>query len=117
LTPLKKSQPREEDRYMWGRRLRPHPHIYLSLVLECSFFSALFNEIRRTNSGGSHLVAYSQVREGDLAVTFWFSKLALVHVLGGMSMVLRGWIAYDRTFLYCCDWLVAKPQHCQTAIS
>jgi len=43
MTPLKKGQPREEDRYMWGRGLRPRPHIYPSPLLEGSFFSALNN--------------------------------------------------------------------------
>jgi|GEM_PF-5778987 len=43
MTPLKKGQPREEERYMWGCGLRPHPHIFHSLLLEGNFFSALIN--------------------------------------------------------------------------
>jgi len=39
MTPLKKGQPREEDRYMWGCGRSPHPHIYPSPLLEGSFFS------------------------------------------------------------------------------
>ena len=39
MNPLKKGQPREEDRYMWGRGL--HPHTYPSLVLAGGFSSAL----------------------------------------------------------------------------
>ena len=41
MTPLKKGQPREEDRDMWGCGLRPHPHISPSPLLEGSFFNAL----------------------------------------------------------------------------
>jgi len=41
MTPLKKGQPREEDRYMWGCGRIPHPHIYPSPLLEGSSFSAL----------------------------------------------------------------------------
>jgi len=40
----KKGHPREEDRYMGGCGLRPHPHIYPSPLLEGSFFSALITE-------------------------------------------------------------------------
>ena len=45
VTPLKKGQPREEDRYMRGCGLRPHPLIYPSPLLEGSFFSALCNRM------------------------------------------------------------------------
>jgi hypothetical protein len=38
MTPLKKGQTREEDRYMWGFGRSPNPHIYLSPLLEGSFF-------------------------------------------------------------------------------
>jgi hypothetical protein len=41
MNPLKKGQLREEDRYMWGCGLRPHPHMYLSLLLAGGYFSAL----------------------------------------------------------------------------
>jgi len=40
MTLLKKGQPQEEDRYMWGCGLRPHPHIYPFLLLEGRLFSA-----------------------------------------------------------------------------
>jgi len=40
MTPLKKDQLREEERYMLGSGLRPHPNIYRSLLREGSFFSA-----------------------------------------------------------------------------
>ncbi len=40
---LKKGQPREEDRYMWGCGRSPHPHIYLFIPLEGSFFSVLLD--------------------------------------------------------------------------
>jgi hypothetical protein len=39
MTPLKKGQPREEDRYMRGCGRSPHPLIYPSPLLEGSFFS------------------------------------------------------------------------------
>jgi hypothetical protein len=46
LTPLKKSQPREEDRYVWGSGLRSFPHIYPPTPRD--FFSALiFNKEKR----------------------------------------------------------------------
>ena len=44
MIPLKKGQPREEDRYMWGCGRSPHPHIYPFPLLEGSFFSALIFE-------------------------------------------------------------------------
>jgi len=37
MNPLKKGQLREEYRYMWGCGLRPHPHIYSSLLLALVF--------------------------------------------------------------------------------
>ena len=43
MNPLKKGQLQEEDGYMWGCGVRPHPHIYQSLVLAAVFFSALNN--------------------------------------------------------------------------
>ncbi len=46
MTPLKKGQPREDDRYMWGCGLRPHSHIYPSLLIEGSFFSALIRLLK-----------------------------------------------------------------------
>jgi hypothetical protein len=39
MNPLKKDQLREEDRYMWGCGLRPHPHIYHFFPLVAAFFS------------------------------------------------------------------------------
>jgi hypothetical protein len=38
-----KGQLREEDRYKWGCGLRPHPHLYPSLLLVHGFFSALID--------------------------------------------------------------------------
>ena len=43
MTPLKKGQPREEERYMWGCGRSPHPHIYHSLLLEGNYFSGVIN--------------------------------------------------------------------------
>jgi hypothetical protein len=37
MTPLKKDQQREDDRYVCGCGGNPHPHTYLSLLLEGSF--------------------------------------------------------------------------------
>jgi hypothetical protein len=37
MTPLKKGQTREEECYMSGCGLRPHPYMYPSRHLECSF--------------------------------------------------------------------------------
>jgi hypothetical protein len=41
-----KDQPREEDRYVWGCGRSPHPHTYLSLLLEGSIFTAPLNLFR-----------------------------------------------------------------------
>jgi hypothetical protein len=45
MTPLKKGQPREEDRCIWVCGLRPHTHILPFLLPEGSFFCACINEI------------------------------------------------------------------------
>ncbi len=37
MTPMKKGQTREEDWYMCGCGRSPHPYIYPSRLLECSF--------------------------------------------------------------------------------
>jgi len=39
MNPLKKDQPLEEDRYMWGCGLRQQLHIYHFFPLVASFFS------------------------------------------------------------------------------
>ncbi len=67
LTPLKKGQTREEDRYMWGFRRSPNPHIYPFPLLKGSFFSALkieFDEIwMEQHLGAAESVEYESVRE------------------------------------------------------
>jgi hypothetical protein len=44
MTTLKKGQPREEDCYLWGGGLPPHPHMYPSHLLEGSSFSEPIHE-------------------------------------------------------------------------
>ena len=45
MTPLKKCETREEDRYMWGCGRSPHPHMYPFSLLSVAFFSRLIYAI------------------------------------------------------------------------
>jgi hypothetical protein len=64
MSPLKKGQLREEDRYMWGCGLRPHPHIYPSVLLAGGFFSALMNNSRYLSAEDTMKTAIAHFTEG-----------------------------------------------------
>ena len=51
MKPLKKDLLQEEDRYMWGCGLIPHPHIYPSLLLAGGFFSEFIAFCPKPQSG------------------------------------------------------------------